>query len=141
MLPAAEHGEVPGAHFAEALAIVVALGGLTFAWVTYQKGLVDPTASRRAWPRLYALSKNKFYIDELYDATIVRPLLALARGALRFDLDVIDGIVNGVAENRARLGRRAGSASDRSGARLPALHGARPCRRSRRPVVAIGERA
>ena len=29
--------------------------------------------------------------------TIVRPLLALARGALRFDLGVIDGIVNGVA--------------------------------------------
>jgi hypothetical protein len=27
----------------------------------------------------------------------VRPLLALARGALRFDLRAIDGLVNGVA--------------------------------------------
>ena len=97
VLPAAEHGAVPGALAAEALAIVVALGGLTFAWVTYQKGIVDPDRIAASWPRLYALSKNKFYIDEFYDATIVRPLLALARWALRFDLDVIDGIVNGVA--------------------------------------------
>jgi len=97
VLPAAEHGEVAGAGLAEALAIVVALGGLTFAWVTYQKGAVDPDRIAASWPRLYALSLNKFYIDEFYAAVIVRPLLALARWALRFDLDVIDGIVNGVA--------------------------------------------
>jgi NADH-quinone oxidoreductase subunit L len=82
---------------AEALAIAVALGGLAFAYVTYQRGAVDPDRIAAAWPRLYALSKNKFYIDELYDAAIVRPLLWLARGALRFDLDLIDGLVNGVA--------------------------------------------
>jgi NADH-quinone oxidoreductase subunit L len=99
VLPAGEHGEVPGALAAEALAVALALGGLTFAWATYQKGLVDPDRIAAAWPRLYNLSKNKFYVDELYDAAIVRPLLALARGALRFDLAVIDGIVNGVAES------------------------------------------
>jgi NADH-quinone oxidoreductase subunit L len=97
VLPAAEHGEVPGALAAEALAIVVALGGLTFAWVTYQKGLVDPDRIAARFPLLYRLSYNKFYVDEFYAAVIVRPLLALARGALRFDLGVIDGIVNGVA--------------------------------------------
>jgi len=99
VLPSGEHGgEVPGALAAEILAVVVALGGLTFAWATYQKGFVDPDRIAAAWPRLYALSKNKFYIDEFYAAVIVRPLLSLARGALRFDLGVIDGIVNGVAE-------------------------------------------
>jgi NADH-quinone oxidoreductase subunit L len=102
VLPAAGHGsegEVPGAHLAEALAIVVALAGLTLAWATYQKGAVDPDRIAASWPRLYALSKNKFYVDELYSAVIVRPLLALARGSLRFDLGVIDGIVNGVADS------------------------------------------
>jgi NADH-quinone oxidoreductase subunit L len=98
VLPAAEHGgEVPGAHLAEALAILMALAGLALAWAVYQKGAVDPARVAASWPRLYALSKNKFYVDELYDAVIVRPLLALARGSLRFDLGVIDGLVNGVA--------------------------------------------
>ncbi len=97
VLPAAEHGEVPGAHLAEAIAIGLALAGVLLGWLVYQKGAVDPDRIAAAWPRLYALSLNKFYIDELYDAAIVRPLLALARWALRFDLDVIDGIVNGVA--------------------------------------------
>ena len=67
-------------------------------WLVYQKGAIDPERVAAAWPRLYALSKNKFYVDELYGAVIVRPLLALARASLRFDLAVIDGIVNGVAE-------------------------------------------
>jgi hypothetical protein len=31
-------------------AIVVALGGLTFAWVTYQKGRVDPDRIAASWP-------------------------------------------------------------------------------------------
>jgi len=97
VLPSAGPGEVPGAPAAAALVIVVALGGLAFAWVTYQKGIVDPARIAASWPRLYALAKNKFYVDEFYDVTIVRPLLALTRRALRFDLDLIDGIVNGVA--------------------------------------------
>jgi NADH-quinone oxidoreductase subunit L len=99
VLPSGGHAEVPGALLAEGLAIVVALAGLAFAWATYQKGAVDADRIAAAWPRLYALSKNKFYVDELYDAAIVRPLLAIARGALRFDLGVIDGIVNGVADS------------------------------------------
>jgi len=97
VLPAAEHAEVPGALAAEALAIALALGGAAFGWFVYQKGGIDVDRVAVSWPRLYALSLNKFYIDEVYAAAIVRPLLALARGALRFDLDVIDGIVNGVA--------------------------------------------
>ncbi|HEY6000077.1 MAG TPA: NADH-quinone oxidoreductase subunit L [bacterium] len=104
-LPSAEHGEVEGALFAEGLAIALALGGAFLGWLVYQKGAIDPDRVAASWPRLYALSKNKFYIDELYSAVIVRPLLALARGALRFDLGVIDGIVNGVAEAAQGWGR------------------------------------
>ena len=65
-----------------------------------------PAALAARWPFLYRLSYNKFYVDELYGAVIVRPLLALARGALRFDLGVIDGIVNGLG-----LSARGGGAS------------------------------
>jgi len=40
---------------------------------------------------------HKYWIDELYDATIVRPVRALATWFWRFwDVVVVDGIVNGV---------------------------------------------
>jgi NADH-quinone oxidoreductase subunit L len=42
-------------------------------------------------------SYNKFYIDELYDAIIVRPLRGLGQFFFKiFDLQIIDGIVNSV---------------------------------------------
>jgi NADH-quinone oxidoreductase subunit L len=46
---------------------------------------------------------HKYYVDELYDAVIVRPTVRLAEWcAGAFDLGVIDGAVNGVAALVAR---------------------------------------
>jgi NADH-quinone oxidoreductase subunit L len=42
----------------------------------------------------YRLSANKFYLDELYDWTIVRPLRWLAAGCYAVDRWLIDGLVN-----------------------------------------------
>jgi NADH-quinone oxidoreductase subunit L len=40
---------------------------------------------------------NKWYVDEVYDAVIVRPVIGLSRAAWRFiDKGLIDGTVNGV---------------------------------------------
>jgi NADH-quinone oxidoreductase subunit L len=40
---------------------------------------------------------NKWYVDEAYDFTIVRPILAVSRGFWRFiDQGLIDGTVNGI---------------------------------------------
>ena len=61
-------------------------------WLAYRK--VKAAAQDRLQ---IGVLKHKWYIDEIYSAVIVRPLLALARGALSFDLGVVDGIVNGVA--------------------------------------------
>ncbi len=46
---------------------------------------------------LYRFLVHKWYFDELYDAVLVRPTLALGRAARQFDQYVIDGIVNGSA--------------------------------------------
>jgi NADH-quinone oxidoreductase subunit L len=100
VLPAAEAAAEGGGHgewVAEGLAIAAAAVGIFLGWLIYQRGAVDPAALAARWPRLYRLSYNKFYVDEIYDAVIVRPLLAIARGSLRFDLNVIDGVVNGAA--------------------------------------------
>ena len=56
----------------------------------------DP-ATEAAPPRGFAkVLYNKWYVDELYDKIIVRPVLALSRAAWKFiDESIIDGLVNG----------------------------------------------
>jgi len=50
-------------------------------------------------PVLPQLSWHKFYFDELYDAILVRPTLALARAARRVvEPRIFDGPVRGVAQ-------------------------------------------
>jgi NADH-quinone oxidoreductase subunit L len=47
---------------------------------------------------VYRFLLNKWYFDELYDAVIVRPLLALSRLLWQVgDAQIIDGIPNGLA--------------------------------------------
>ena len=64
------------------------------AWVVYHKGWIDPEKMARRLGPLYRLSYNKFYIDEIYHALIVAPLLWWCRLCLSFDLNIIDGMVN-----------------------------------------------
>ena len=52
---------------------------------------------------VHRLLLDKYYVDELYDRAIVRPLFALSRWCAEvFDAGVIDGAVNGVAAVIAR---------------------------------------
>jgi NADH-quinone oxidoreductase subunit L len=48
---------------------------------------------------IYRLLLNKYYVDEIYDASVVQPLKLISRDGLwrGFDVNVIDGIVNGTA--------------------------------------------
>jgi len=77
---------------------VIAVGGVLLAWVMYGARPVRGESIGVATNPIHALLLRKYYVDELYDAVFVRPLLALFRWCARaFDLGVIDGIVNGVA--------------------------------------------
>jgi NADH-quinone oxidoreductase subunit L len=46
---------------------------------------------------LYRVVYNKYYVDELYQATVLRGTSILARALAVFDNVVIDGVVNAVA--------------------------------------------
>ena len=52
---------------------------------------------------LYTLVYNKYFVDELYDAAVVKPIVGGSRVLLwkGVDVGVIDGIANGIA-SRAR---------------------------------------
>lgn len=82
-----------------ACSVGIALLGIATAYVMYLKnpGLPDRLASRTKG--LYTLILNKYYVDEIYEAVIVNPCVKLAEGFWKvFDVGVIDGAVNGVAD-------------------------------------------
>ena len=93
----AEHGGVASLALA-AVSVIAALAGVFVAWLVYGRGQVD--ASRIGVPTnpLHKLLLNKYYVDELYDALIVKPIYRLCLWCAQiFDVKVIDGLVNGVA--------------------------------------------
>ncbi|MEW6323914.1 MAG: NADH-quinone oxidoreductase subunit L [Nitrospirota bacterium] len=91
-----------------AAAILAGLGGIAAAYVLYVQSPELPRRLAEQWRTLYALSLNKWYVDELYDRLIVRPTVRLAHALWRhMDVRVIDGAVNGVA---ALLSQWAGQA-------------------------------
>ncbi|MGB9589220.1 MAG: hypothetical protein ACPL7O_13650, partial [Armatimonadota bacterium] len=71
--------------------------GIIVAWAIFVKRVVSPSVFRRSLPWVYNLLVNKYYVDEIYQAILIRPLFIIVRFMGRFDQDIIDGIVNGVA--------------------------------------------
>jgi NADH-quinone oxidoreductase subunit L len=86
-------------------ATLLGLAGIVLAYTMYvhSPGLADRVARR--WHQAYRLSLNKWYVDEAYDRTVVRPTFTLAdRLWQRIDVNVIDGAVNGIARGFAWWG-------------------------------------
>ena len=69
------------------------------AWWFYIKRPDIPKKLAQSLHALYMLLLNKYYVDEIYAALIVRPLLWISTNVLWHVVDegVIDGIVNGAA--------------------------------------------
>ncbi len=60
------------------VSLIVAIAGWTFAYSqAYFREKETKTDERKAW--LYVLFWNKFYVDEIYDAYIVNPIIRLAQ--------------------------------------------------------------
>ena len=79
--------------------VVVAAFGIMIAISLYAKNVGLPKKFTDAFPALYRAVYNKWYIDELYDFLFVNPCKALGRFLWKgFDVVVVDGIVNGVAQ-------------------------------------------
>jgi NADH-quinone oxidoreductase subunit L len=88
------------------LATAVALLGLGLGTLLYRRGLPEREYLARV-PFVYRTLEHGFYIDDLYWATIVRPVRGgLARLAYLFDQRVIDGIVNGLGVGARQVAGR-----------------------------------
>jgi NADH-quinone oxidoreductase subunit L len=74
---------------------IVAGSGIGLAYLMYYKGAISPVRMAARFKPIYTFLFNKWYFDELYMATIVNPTYRLSEFLFKFDLWVIDGIVNG----------------------------------------------
>jgi NADH-quinone oxidoreductase subunit L len=87
------------------LAIAAALLGLALAFVLYVQSPGLPARIAAALAAPYRVLKNKYYVDELYDAGIVRPLVELSDKLLYRVVDVL--LVDGYGVNGTARGVRA----------------------------------
>ena len=74
--------------------IGIGLIGISLAILMYMQKKIDPSAIAKSIEPLYKLSKNKWYIDEIYEAVFVIGSRRLARQVLEVDAKIVDGVVN-----------------------------------------------
>jgi len=101
------------------VAVVAALIGLLTAFWLYLKQPGKPAEIAKSLKPIYTSLYNKYYVDELYGAAIVKPLLAISTNVLWkvIDVEAIDGTVNGIAHGATATGdvaRRTQSGNTRS---------------------------
>ncbi|OFV92380.1 MAG: hypothetical protein A3H95_04750 [Acidobacteria bacterium RIFCSPLOWO2_02_FULL_64_15] len=75
--------------------VLIAAIGIGVAWKLYVTSpeIADQLAERFAGA--HRVLSNKYYVDELYDATVISGTMASGRGLWAVDRNVIDGAVNG----------------------------------------------
>jgi NADH-quinone oxidoreductase subunit L len=80
------------------ISVLIALTGISIGWFMFKN---QPL---RRMPRLF---EEKYKIDELYDATIIQPILVVSREGLWkiFDMGVIDGAIHGLGRTMINLGK------------------------------------
>ncbi len=92
-------GEVlHGVHsLAMVLSLCVAGLGILIAFMTYSWKKINADALAQKLSPVHKFLVNKWYFDELYDATVITVTLGFAKLCAWFDNVIIDGIVNGSA--------------------------------------------
>ena len=83
-----------------ALSVAVAVGGILVARRFYLR--TDPAFARanalaERFPLIYKLLLNKYWVDEIYNATFIEGTIKFSRFLWEFDARVVDGAVNGTA--------------------------------------------
>lgn len=90
------------------LSNAAAIAGIALGYIVFRKPSSDPARSPAVPKResgVYALLRNKYYIDELYSAVIVAPYRAFGKLLQLFDDVVVDGAVKLVSSAFVGIGR------------------------------------
>jgi NADH-quinone oxidoreductase subunit L len=91
----AEHAHSPEEIRTERLlalvSVLIALSGMGLGWYVFR---------RRPSLEMPRVLENKYYVDEIYDATIINPINVVSREGLwkLFDIGVIDGVLHSIGQ-------------------------------------------
>ena len=102
LAPVLGHPEGHGTHAEEwlvmGLSVLVGLTGIFTAYIMYLKKTELPYKLGAKFQPVYKLLLNKYWVDELYDKSIVQPTLKASDKIILgfFDGIIIEGVVNGV---------------------------------------------
>ncbi|MBV8515173.1 MAG: NADH-quinone oxidoreductase subunit L [Acidobacteria bacterium] len=101
------------------VAVITASIGFGIAYWLYLSKPEKPAEFAKSMKGAYTTLLNKYYVDELYAAAVVKPLLWLSTHVLwqTVDVQMIDGAVNGIAHGASEVGngvRQAQSGNTRS---------------------------
>jgi NADH-quinone oxidoreductase subunit L len=71
--------------------VLIAALGIGIGWLTFQK---------RPLLQMPRVLENKYYVDEIYDSTIINPIEGISREGLwkLFDVGVIDGFLHALGD-------------------------------------------
>ncbi|MXY23600.1 MAG: NADH-quinone oxidoreductase subunit L [Acidobacteria bacterium] len=78
-----------------AFSVLLAVGGIWFAHRNYVQQPERSEQMAASFAGAHRVLTNKYYVDELYDATVVRGTMGSAGGLWTVDKRVVDGAVNG----------------------------------------------
>ena len=93
----AHHAHGDAHTIAMVLSIIVAGLGILLSWLFYHKRRFSAESVATTFRPVYTLFWNKYYFDEFYNGVLVALTVWKSRLFAKFDLSIIDGIVNGVA--------------------------------------------
>ena len=80
------------------VSVLIAVFGIGVGWVIFQK---------RPLLQMPRILEHKYYVDEVYDATIIKPIAVVSREGLwkLFDVGVIDGFLHALGDAVTEGGR------------------------------------
>jgi NADH-quinone oxidoreductase subunit L len=92
--------EITAERMLAGLSVLIGLLGIGAGWYIFKN---------RPLLQMPRLLENKYYVDEIYDAALIRPIEAGSREGLWkiFDVGVIDGILHSIGEMVTEAGRLA----------------------------------
>jgi len=107
-LPAVRHELEHYEHWLVILSVAIALAGLAGAFLVYRRGLARAETLAARFPRLHRLLSGKYFVDELYEAVLGRPLHWLSERVFLGlgDRLLLDGSLNGMAALAQRTAGR-----------------------------------
>ncbi|MEN8183817.1 MAG: hypothetical protein ABFS46_14915, partial [Myxococcota bacterium] len=86
------------------LAVLASSTGAVLAWLLYARFPGVPRWLQRTLPNLHRVVERKYYVDEIYDALLVRPTVWISEAILYRSIDAgaIDGALVGGAARSVR---------------------------------------